>query len=33
MLIHHLQSVIIKYLEELNGNKIAESVSALSNTH
>lgn len=33
MLIHHLQSVIIKlYLEELKGNKTAESVSALSNT-
>lgn len=33
MLLHHLQSVIIKlYLEELKGNKIAESVSALSST-
>lgn len=31
MFIHYLQLVIIKlYLEELKGNKIAESVSALT---
>lgn len=32
MLLHHLQSVMIKLYLEIKGNKIAEWVSALSST-